>query len=195
MTKQSLLIGFAAAGVCAGTSAASAPIPTPIGVGSGYQISATSPSVARARPIHGLRCAKTPPRSVSAHVELFANRRVLLVPAGIGIAPPLEVNGAYIRGGRCFYPVRTSDPTGIVQFSASKELTLRDLFAVWGQRLTSTRLASFRARKGERVRGYLAGRRWRGDVPSIPLRRHAQIVLEIGGYVPPHRSFLFPDGR
>jgi hypothetical protein len=195
VTKRRLLIGFAAAGVCTGASAASAPIPIPIGVGSQYHISATSPSVARARPIHGLRCASQTPGSVSAHVELFANRRALLIPPGIGVAPPLEVDGGHIRGGRCFYPVRTSDPTGIVQFTARKELTLRDLFAVWGQRLTSARLATFRTRKGDRVRGYLAGKRWRGDVASIPLRRHAQIVLEIGGYVPPHRSFLFPHGR
>jgi hypothetical protein len=102
------------------------------------------------------------------------------------------VDGAYVRGGHCFYPVRTTDPTGIIHFSPHKELRLHDFFTVWGQPLGSTRLATFRARKGDRVRAYLAGRRWRGDLASIPLRRHAQIVVEIGGYLPPHRSFLFP---
>jgi hypothetical protein len=29
-------------------------------------------------------------------------------------------------------------------------------------------------------------------VARIPLARHAEIVLEVGGYVPPHRAFLFP---
>jgi hypothetical protein len=36
------------------------------------------------------------------------------------------------------------------------------------------------------------GRRFLGDPRSIPLRRHDEIVLEIGGYVPPHSSYLFP---
>jgi hypothetical protein len=40
----------------------------------------------------------------------------------------------------------------------------------------------------------VGGRRWLGDVRAIPLKRHAQIVLEIGGYVPPHARFLFPKG-
>jgi len=32
----------------------------------------------------------------------------------------------------------------------------------------------------------------RGDAAAVRLTRHAQIVVELGAYVPPHRSFLFP---
>jgi hypothetical protein len=32
-------------------------------------------------------------------------------------------------------------------------------------------------------------------VRAIRLTRHAEIVLEVGGYVPPHTSFLFGPGR
>ena len=28
----------------------------------------------------------------------------------------------------------------------------------------------------------------------MPLQRHDEIVLEIGGYVPPHARYLFPEG-
>ncbi len=28
----------------------------------------------------------------------------------------------------------------------------------------------------------------------MPLQRHDEIVLEIGGYVPPHTRYLFPEG-
>ena len=49
------------------------------------------------------------------HVELFANRRVVIVPAGIGIVPPLRRDGAYVLGGRCSYPLRTREPTGVVE--------------------------------------------------------------------------------
>jgi hypothetical protein len=44
------------------------------------------------------------------------------------------------------------------------------------------------------VRAYVGGERWRGDVRAIPLTRHAQIVLELGAYIPPHPRFLFPRG-
>jgi hypothetical protein len=43
-----------------------------------------------------------------------------------------------------------------------------------------------------RVRAYVGGRRWGRDPAAIPLRPHAQIVLEVGGYVRPHASYRFP---
>jgi hypothetical protein len=44
------------------------------------------------------------------------------------------------------------------------------------------------------VLAFVGGKRWRGDVRAIPLTRHAQVVLELGGYVPPHPRYLFADG-
>jgi hypothetical protein len=32
-------------------------------------------------------------------------------------------------------------------------------------------------------------------VRTIPLRRHAEIVVEVGGYIPPHTFFLFPPEK
>jgi hypothetical protein len=124
---------------------------------------------------------------VGAHIELFANRRVLLVPAGVGMAAPLRREGAYVVGSRCSYAVRTTAPTGVVEVARGANATIGSLFRLWGQPLTGSRLASFRGR----VRAYVAGVLWRGDVRMIPLARHAQIVLEVGGYVRPHRFFLF----
>jgi hypothetical protein len=144
---------------------------------------------ARARPIAGLRCAKGQGPLYGVHLELFAARKVVLVSPGIGVAPPLTRDGAYVRGGRCSYPLRTREPTGVIEVAAPG-LTLGRLFAVWGQPLTSTRMAGFRGN----VRAYLAGRRWHGSPRAIPLRRHAQIVLEIGGYVRPHTTYGFPPG-
>jgi hypothetical protein len=121
------------------------------------------------------------------HVEVFANRRVLIVPAGIGMAAPLVHDGAYVVRARCSYAVRTRAPTGVVEVVRGRAATIGDLFRVWGQPLTPGRMAGFHGR----VHAYVAGTRWRGDVRAIPLRPHAQIVLEVGGYVPPHRFFLF----
>ena len=107
------------------------------------------------------------------------------------MAPPLARDGAYVTRARCSYAVRTTTPTGVIEVVAAKNATIGDLFRVWGQPLTRARLAGFRGR----VHAYVAGSRWRGDIRTIPLRRHAQIVLEIGGYVRPHRFFLFGRGR
>jgi hypothetical protein len=115
------------------------------------------------------------------HLELFARGRVVIVPSGIGIA----------RTHACAYPVRTTTPTGVLELDPGRPLRLGDFFAVWDRRLTPNRLLSFDGA----VRAYVAGRRWRGDVRRIPLHRHAQIVLEVGPYIPPHAAFLFGPGR
>jgi hypothetical protein len=115
---------------------------------------------------------------------------VVVVPPGIGIAPPRRRRGAYVAGGRCSYPLRTREPTGVVEVERGRALTLGDLFAIWGRRLSRRRLASFRGR----VDAFVGGVPWRGDPRAIPLRRHAQIVLEVGGRVPPHVRYRFPTG-
>jgi hypothetical protein len=50
------------------------------------------------------------------------------------------------------------------------------------------RLAGFRGA----VHAWVDGCPWSGPVRKIPLSRHVEIVLEVGGYVPPHSFFLFP---
>jgi len=108
------------------------------------------------------------------HLETFANRRVAIVPARVGV------------GSRCRARLWTLDPTGVVRFE--RRATLGDFFAVWGQALSRTRLLSF----GGTVRVYLNGVRRRGDPRRLPLRDGDEVVLEVGGFVPPHRSYRFP---
>jgi hypothetical protein len=171
----------------------SQPIPTPIGVGPRYHPPAAPARVLRGEPVGALRCGAGG-RRFGVHVELFAHGRVVVLPAGIGIAAPRRRVGAFVRPRGCSYAVRTLDPTGVVEVRRGASLTLAHVFAVWGLPLSETRLAGFSTRRGAPVRAYLAGRRWRGPVGAIPLRRHAQIVLELGGFVPPHRSFRFRSG-
>ena len=172
--------------------ASTVPIPTPIGVGVRYHPGPTSRAVAAARPVAGLRCSTGDANRFGVHLELFANDRVVIVPAGIGIAPPLRRSEAYVLGGRCSYPARTREPTGVVEVETGSRLTLGHLFAIWGQPLSPTRLAGFRT--SGRVRAYVGGRRWRGRLGHIPLRRHAEIVLELGLFVPPHVTYRFRKG-
>jgi hypothetical protein len=156
--------------------------PWPIGVGPGFRPAAAPAAVLAGDPLGRFRCAASPGRRDGVHVELFVQRRVLLVPAGVGVA----------RGGRCSYPLRTREPTGVVEVRAGTRATLGDLFRLWGQPLGRHRVSGFRS--SAPVLAFVGGRRWRGDVRAIPLARHAQIVVELGGYVPPHPRYLFADG-
>jgi hypothetical protein len=143
--------------------------PWPIGVGPRYQPTA--------RPANRLTCASG--RRFAVHVELFAQRRVIVVPRGIGLAP-----------SGCRASLSTDAPTGVVQVLARRRHTLADLFRVWGRTLSRSQLLSFRGR----VSVFVGGRRFTGDPRAVPLTRHAQIVIETGGYVAPHVDYLFPKG-
>ena len=84
-------------------------VPTPIGVGSRDHPRALLNGVATAAPVAGMRCEGGSERRFEVHLELFALRRVVLVPAGVGIAPPYRHIGGEILGGRCSYPALTRD--------------------------------------------------------------------------------------
>jgi hypothetical protein len=128
------------------------------------------------------------------HLEVFAKRLDVVVPAGIGIAPPRVRDGAYVRSGRCEYPARTFEPTGLIEVDSGAELTLGQFFDLWGQPLSQRRLLGFRAGREDRVSAFVNGERRPGDPRSLPLRRHDAIVLEVRGYFPPTRRYLFPPG-
>ena len=72
---------------------------------------------------------------------------------------------------------------GVIQL-ARPGISLGDFFAVWGQPLD----LGF---AGE-LRVFVNGAEHHGEPARIPLRDRDQVVLEVGGYVPPHRSFAFP---
>jgi hypothetical protein len=165
-------------------------IPLPFGRGPRYRPPALNVRVALASSIGGLACRAGGGQRYGAHVELFARRRVIAIPAGIGVAPPQRHDGAYVRGGRCSYPLRTLEPTGVIELTPGPTRTLRDFFAVWGQPLSTRRLLSFRGP----VLAFVDGRAWSGDPGAIALGRHAQIVLEVDGALPPHRLYRFAQG-
>jgi len=169
-----------------------APVATPIGRGPAFELS-TGARADRGAPIAGLRCAASASPWQDAHVEVFARGRVLILPPGIGVARPRHAVGAAVRGGRCSYPVRTTDPTGVVRYRRGRGLRLGDVFAVWGQPLGRHRVCGFRSRGAVRV--YVGGRRVAGPPGAVPLRPHAEIVVEIGRYVPPHHFYVFAAGK
>lgn len=114
-----------------------------------------------------------------AHVEVFEDGRVVLIPAGTGITGGTR-DGAYVRGGRRG-PLYTEEPTGLVAVTRDG-LTLGDLYAAWGRRLG-------------RPTVHVNGRLWRGSPHAVPLRRHDQIVVAEGhASIVPHAEYRFPAG-
>lgn len=164
----------------------------PIGAGSRFRPPVQSPTVGRCRSRLGTRTA--------IHLEVFAANRVVLIPAGIGVRGPTEVLAGRIIRARCYADLVTLDATGVVLISkpagahTQPQAWLGQLFSAWGQPLSRHRLLSFRAGAGREVRAFVDGRRWAGNPRAIPLAPHAEIVLEVGPYVPPHSSFTFPAG-
>ncbi len=140
-------------------------------------------------PVAGLPCGPPEADRFGVHLELFAAGRVIVVPAGIGVAGGRR-DGARVRGGRCLHALATTEPTGVVEVVHGTRATLGDLFDVWGRPLSPRRIASFRGR----VRAYVNGRRVKSDPRAIPLRHHTQIVLAIGADVPVHSAFAFRAG-
>jgi len=164
-------------GICCGLAAA-ALVPTPIGRGPLYH--------PPAGPVH-VACTGTALRKgLRVHLELFADKRVVIVPAAIGVRDPVLRRGN-VTGASCRARIWTVDPTGVVWLDRSSE-TLGSVFAVWGELLGPARLAGFRGA----VSVFVNGTSRRGDPRRLVLHDRDEIVLEIGGYVPPHPSFVFP---
>ncbi len=130
-------------------------------------------------------CTPTLKHAEEAHIELFAQNKVVLIAAGVGTQPPRIERDGQILKAHCYGNVVTLAPTGVVYFR--RNATLQDLFAAWGQPFTQTRLASFSGHP----RAYIDGRRTT-TVPTT-LENRQEIVLEVGPYVPPHRSFTFSE--
>lgn len=173
-------------GGSAGAPAALVREARPIGRGPRFLPPARGPVGRPCRPGLGIR--------YGVHVEVFAANRVVLIPAGIGVRGPVRRTAGRISGARCYGPLATLEPTGVILVRRGGADHLRDVFRAWGQPLTRVRLVSFQASRGSRVRAFVDGRAWPGSLGSIPLRRHAEIVLEVGLRVPPHHAYTFPPG-
>jgi hypothetical protein len=159
----------------------------PIGTGARFRPAATGSVRGRCIPSLGARSA--------AHVEVFASNRVVIVAAGIGVREPWTLSAGRITHALCYGELVTLEPTGVVLIRQGARARLRTLFHAWGQSLSTSQLASFRATRGRHVNVFVNGKLWHRSPGSVPLAAHAEIVLEVGPYVPPHSSYTFPAGE
>jgi len=192
------LIGLACAG-CGGQAPPMRgrldPAAPRFGPAPGWRPPALAPRSAAGGRIGRLPCTHARGRRFGSHLELFVDGLDVVIPAGVGVALPQHRHGAYVTGGRCSYPLRTSDPTGVIEVTRGAALTLGDFFDVWGQPLSERRLLGFSAGAKHRLAVFVNGQRWRGRVRSVALRRHVSIVIELGRHVARHPVYLFPAGQ
>lgn len=164
-----------------------------VGPGALFRPSPRGALAGRRANIDGMSCRASTPVVSTTHLEVFAEDHVVVIPAGIGVAPPLRREGAYVRDGSCSYPLSTLEPTGLVLLGPGPTRTLGEFFDVWGQPLRANVLAGFRAPRGGHVALYINGLAWRGDPAGAPLLPHAQLTIEVGPRVPPHVHYIFPS--
>jgi hypothetical protein len=133
---------------------------------------------------------------IHAHLTIFVNGAPRQVPAGIGIAPPDEVeqtaSGAFIAGGTCFMWLHTHSGDGIIHTESpiDRTYTLGDFFDIWGQPLGRNRVGPANGP----VTALFDGKLFTGNPRQIPLLAHAQIQLEVGKPLLAPERIDFPPG-
>ena len=159
-----------------------------------------APAASMARPaksIDGIRCQfnERVLFHIHIHLTLFVDGKPRVVPAGIGVWPPLTKenyrNGQFgITRGNCLSWLSTRYPDGLVHIEApvKRAFVLGELFDIWGQPLSSGRVGPATGS----VTAIVNGSVWTGDPRRIPLTAHAQIQLEVGTPRVAPQTITFP---
>ncbi len=133
---------------------------------------------------------------IHAHLTIFIRGIARQVSAGIGIAPPYQVEttprGAFVAGASCFMWLHTHSADGIIHTESpvNHTYTLGEFFDIWGQPLDREQVGSAHGP----VTALFNGRVFTGNPREIPLLAHAQIQLEVGRPLVAPEKITFPHG-
>ena len=133
---------------------------------------------------------------IHAHLTIFARGAPRQVPAGIGIAPQLEVErtpvGDFVAGATCFMWLHTHSADGIIHTESpvKRIYTLGNFFDIWGQPLNRHRVGPAHGT----VTALFNGHVFAGNPRDIPLLAHAQIQLDVGRPLTAPEHITFPRG-
>lgn len=133
---------------------------------------------------------------IHAHLTIFVRGVARRTPAGVGVAPPYDVEetprGAFVAGASCFMWLHTHSADGIIHTESpiQRTYTLGDFFDIWGQRLDREHMGPTRGP----VTAFFNGHLYTGNPREIPLLAHAQIQLDLGRPLTAPEQITFPQG-
>jgi hypothetical protein len=153
---------------------------------------ASSPTTISGQPVNSIQCETGEQLATHyhAHVDILWKNQPVPIPANTGIP----------SGGNCLYWMHTHDDSGVIHIEApvgqaSRKFTLGDFFAVWGQPLSRTQVATLQVGSGNQLKIWVNGTPYTGDPSNIVLKSHEQIVIEIGPpFTQPPPTFSWPAG-
>jgi hypothetical protein len=143
---------------------------------------------------------------VHAHLDVFVDGTVVLVPAGIGIniqdpgVKKSDYLGTTAYGGiagcstPCISPLHTHDESGILHTESATPTPHRlgQFFIEWGVLLTNSCVGQF-CEPAKSIHVYADGRLQKSDSSQIALTDHLEIAIVIGA-TPAHIPSAFPSG-
>jgi hypothetical protein len=133
---------------------------------------------------------------VHAHLAMYVNGKPKLLPYGLGIVPPYQLQqtaaGPFVAGGSKFYWLHTHDESGVIHIESpvQRTYTLGQFFDLWHQNLSPTQLGP----NTGKITAFVNGKAFTGNPRDIPLTAHNVIQLDLGTVVP-FANFSFPQGE
>jgi hypothetical protein len=125
-----------------------------------------------------------------AHLSILIGGNETTLPAGVGID----------QTAQCLYWMRVHAADGIIHIEAPKEsaarkFTLGNIFDIWRQPLSSTRVGATVLAKDQKLLIFVDGKPYTGNPRDIVLGKYTQVVLEVTPpEVTPPPTYTFPAG-
>ncbi len=128
------------------------------------------------------------------HLDVLANGAKITVPAGVGMAAPVDRGSCQPPVGDCatghFFtadvansPLHTHSASGLIHIEPDRRgtYTLGQFFAEWGVRLNASCVGGYCAGNGKELRVFVDGHRMPGDPRRIVLTNRQEIAIVFGG--------------
>ena len=186
--KISLLFAFGFLAACGGSNTfASLDMSGPVTL-------APAGAATQAGAVNGITCDTSEQLlfHIHAHLAIYAGGKQELLPAGVGIGPPLGIENGFVVSGSCFSWLHTHDQTGVIHIESpiNRVYTTGDFFAVWGQPLAASQVGPLHGT----ITAFLNGQPYTDDITTIPLDAHNLVQLDVGTPVVAAMPYDFPPG-
>jgi hypothetical protein len=128
------------------------------------------------------------------HLDVIVNGKKVIVPAGVGLAEPVDHGACRPPVGDCatghFFtaqvansPLHTHSASGLIHIEPDRRGTylLGQFFDEWGVHFDSSCIGGYCAGGGKELRVFVDGRRVSGDPRKIVLTNRQEIAVVFGG--------------